>query len=106
MILSLSDAVAEVAMGVDGLFEDLPEVPVVAKVAKAAGAARLREPERDQVELRVVDLESLIGADHAARTFWAYVENLDFGALVATVRARTHTPGQAPVSPRLLVALL
>jgi transposase len=92
-------------MSGDGLFEDLPEVPVVAKVAKAAGAARLREPERDQVELRVVDLESLIGADHAARTIWAYVENLDFGALEATVRARTHTPGQAPVSPRLLLAL-
>ncbi len=88
----------------DGLFEDLPEVAVAA-VAKAAGAARLREPVRDQIELRAVDLEALIGADHAARTIWAYVETLDLGALEDTVRARSHTPGQAPVSPRLLLAL-
>jgi len=88
----------------DGLFEDLPEVAVAA-VAKAAGAARLREPVRDQIELRAVDLESLIGADHAARTIWAYVETLDLGTLEDTVRARRHTPGQAPVSPRLLLAL-
>ncbi len=89
-------------MSSDGLFEDLPEVPVM---AKAVGAARLREPVRDQIELRAVDLEALIGADHAARTIWAYVENLDLGALEETVRARAHTPGQAPVSPRLLLAL-
>jgi transposase len=60
---------------------------------------------RDRIELRAVDLEALIGADHVARTIWAYVETLDFGALEETVRARTHTPGQAPVSPRLLLAL-
>jgi transposase len=102
MILCRPDAVAKVAMVGDGLFEDLPEV---AAVAKAAGAARLREPVRDQIELRAVDLEALIGADHAARTIWAYVETLDLGALEDAVRARSHTPGQAPVSPRLLLAL-
>ncbi len=35
-------------MSGDGLFEDLPEAEV-AVVATAAGAARLREPVRDQV---------------------------------------------------------
>ena len=102
MILSLMDAMVGVAMCDVGLFEDLPEVPVA---AKAAGAVRLRDPVRDQIELRAFDLEALIGADHAARTIWAYVETLDFSALEETVRARTHTPGQAPVSPRLLLAL-
>ena len=89
-------------MGKDGLFEGLPEVE---PVAKAAGKPRLRQPVRDQIELRAVDLEALIGADHPARTIWAYVEQLDFSALEEMVRARTHTPGQAPVSPRLLLAL-
>ena len=89
-------------MGRDGLFEDLPEVE---PTAKFVGAPRLREPVRDQIELRAVDLEALIGADHPARTIWAFVENLDLGALEQTVRARTHPPGQAPVSPRLLLAL-
>ncbi len=86
----------------DCLFEDLPEVLAV---AKPAGRPRLREPERDQIELRVVDLDALIGSDHPARVIWAYVERLDLSALEEPVRARAHTPGQAPVSPRLLLAL-
>jgi len=89
-------------MGEDGLFDDLPACAVE---EKAAGKPRLREPVRDQIELRAVDLDALIGADHAARTIWAYVERLDLGALEEGVRARTHTPGQAPPTPRLLLAL-
>jgi transposase len=65
----------------------------------------LREPERDQIELRAVDLDSLIGAEHPARVIWAYVAKLDLSALEEAVRAREHTPGQAPASPRLLLAL-
>jgi transposase len=73
--------------------------------AVAAGNARLREPVRDQVELRAVDLDSLIGPAHPARTIWDYVERLELRSLEEAVRAREHTPGQAPVSPRLLLAL-
>jgi hypothetical protein len=36
---------------------------------------------------------------------WAYVQRLDVSALEETVRARAHGPGQAPVSPRLQLAL-
>jgi hypothetical protein len=43
-------------MARDGLFGDLPERP--AAEAKGAGAPRLREPIRDQIELRPVDLDS------------------------------------------------
>lgn len=86
----------------EGLFEDLPEV---LGPAKASGKPRLREPVRDQIEMRVVDLDALIGSDHGARVIWAYVERLDLSALEEAVRARAHTPGQAPVSPRLLLAL-
>jgi len=89
-------------MGRDGLFDDLPETT---SVAKAAGKPRLRTPVRDQIELRAVDLDALIGSDHAARVIWAYVERLDLSVLEEAVRARTHGPGQAPVSPRLFLAL-
>jgi transposase len=89
-------------MAREGLFEDLPEQP---GPERAAGRPRLREPERDQIELRAVDLDSLIGAEHPARVIWAYVEKLDLSALEEAVRAREHTPGQAPASPRLLLAL-
>lgn len=88
----------------NGLFEDLPESKREG-LAKVAGAPRLREPVRDQVELRAVDLEALLGADHPARMIWSYVSGLDLRELEEGVRARAHTPGQAPVSPRLLLAL-
>jgi transposase len=87
----------------DELFPYLP-VQMNARAVEA-GDARLREPVRDQVELRALDLDSLIGPAHPARTIWDYVQRLDLQALEEAVRAREHTPGQAPVSPRLLLAL-
>jgi hypothetical protein len=47
----------------------------------------------------------LLPGDHPARIIWAYVQKLDLSALEETVRARVHGPGQAPISPRLQVAL-
>lgn len=91
-------------MSGDELFDDLPE-DGRAGARPAAGKVRLREPERDQIELRAVDIDSLIGLDHAARVIWAYVEKLDLSALEAAIKAREHTPGQAPATPRLLLAL-
>jgi len=69
------------------------------------GKVRLREPARDQIELRAVDIDSLIGAEHPARVIWAYVEKLDLSALEDAIKAREDRPGQAPASPQLLLAL-
>jgi transposase len=90
-------------MADEPLFEDLPENEPVK--AGWTGPPRLREPVRDQVELRAVDLEALLAAEHPARVIWAYVEKLDLSALEERVQARAHGPGQAPPSPRLLLAL-
>jgi transposase len=90
-------------MSGDELFSDLP----IQRDLRAAdpGQARMREPVRDQIELRAVDLEGLVAAEHPVRVIWAYVERLDLGELEEAIRARTHTAGQAPASPRLLLAL-
>jgi transposase len=90
-------------MAGDELFDDLPEQTI--PQAFDAGRPRLREPVRDQIELRAVDLDGLIGADHPARVIWDYVQRLDLSSLEQAVRAREHIPGQAPASPRLLLAL-
>jgi transposase len=90
-------------MAEEELFEDLP-VQTISRTSDP-GHPRLREPVRDQVELRAVELDQLIGAEHPARVIWDYVRGLDLEALEQSVRAREHTPGQAPVSPRLLLAL-
>ena len=104
MVIALGkDSLAGTVMAGEELFEDLPETPVTG--SRAAGEARVREPVRNQIELRAVDLDSLIGADHPARAFWAYVQRLDLGDIEDAIKARQHTPGQAPPSPRLLLAL-
>jgi transposase len=90
-------------MSGDELFSDLP----VQRNLRAAdpGQPRMREPVRNQIELRAVELEALVAAEHPVRVIWAYVEQLDLRALEEAIRARTHTAGQAPASPRLLLAL-
>jgi transposase len=90
-------------MASDELFSALPEQSK--PQTREGGRARLREPVRDQIELRVVDLDGLIGAEHPARVIWDYVQRVDLRRLEQAVGAREHTPGQAPVSPRLLLAL-
>src|SRR3989440_2379975 len=102
-VIRLSQQFGAAAMSGDELFPHLP-VQMNARAVET-GDARLREPVRDQVELRALDLDGLIGPAHPARTIWDYVQKLDLQALEEAVRARQHTPGQAPVSPRLLVAL-
>jgi len=63
------------------------------------------KPVRDQIELRAVDIDSLIGQDHLARLIWAYVVALDLRELEDRIKAREYTPGHPPASPRLLLAL-
>ena len=74
-------------MAREGLFEDLPEQASSTEHG-LAGRPRMREPVRDQIELRAVDLDSVIGADHPARVFWAYVQRLDLRELEDAIKAR------------------
>ena len=87
-----------------GLFEELPETER-AEPGIAGGKPRLREPVRDQIELRVMDIDSLIGSDHPARIIWGYVERLDLGELEDAIKAREGMPGGPAIAPRLLLAL-
>lgn len=101
---STEGELVEVLMAEKELFEGL--APKVAPTVElGAGRPRMREPERRQVEWRSVDLDSLLSADHPARVIWRYVEQLDLSVLEEAIQAREHTPGQAPASPWLLLAL-
>ena len=84
------------------LFEGMPEQ---AGPQRPVGKPRLLEPMRDQIELRSMDIDSLIGEDHAARLIWAYVEQLDLRELEDAIKAREGTPGHPAITPRLLLAL-
>jgi len=92
-------------MAGEELFESLPEHERAPCDGRGRGAPRMREPQRDQIELRAVDIESLIGEDHPARVLWAHVERLDLRELEDRIKAREDMPGHPATSPRLLLAL-
>src|SRR4051812_11057293 len=71
----------------------------------SAEEARLLLPNRNQVELRAVDLEALLEPDHLARLVWGYVERQDLSALYAAIKARGSAPGRKAIDPRVLFAL-
>ena len=84
------------------LFDALPEQPAP---ERPLGKPRLLEPKRDQVELRSMDIDSLIGADHPVRVIWDYAEAVDLHELEDAIKAREGTPGHPAITPRLLLAL-
>jgi transposase len=96
-----------------GLFEDLPDVDQrqvdeaqqARMAARRRGAARLLQPNRNQIELRASDLESLLGEDHLARLVWGYVERQDLSRLTEAIKARGSNAGRAAIDPRILFAL-
>jgi transposase len=92
------------------LFEDLrvPAAPVAtAAAAKSAAATRARVvmPNRQQVELRPMDLESLLPAGHRARVVWAWVVAQDLGAMYAAIKVREGGVGRSAIAPEILFAL-
>jgi transposase len=62
-------------------------------------------PNREQVELRAVDLEGLLPMDHPARAVWEFVESLDLGPLYAQVEAVEGRAGRPATDPRIYLAL-
>lgn len=73
--------------------------------AAAKAAPRIRTPNRGQIELRSVDLESLIAPDHRVRVVWDFVVGLDLQDFYAKIRAVEGGPGRDATDPRVLLAL-
>jgi transposase len=92
-------------MAGDELFGELPEQAKPQTDTAPFEKLRLREPKRDQIEWRAVDIDSLIGDDHLARMIWAFVELLDLSELENRIKARGSKPGHPTITPQLLLAL-
>jgi transposase len=88
----------------DTLFP-LPESEPKPAAPVAPGAPRLVMPNRAQMELRPVDLESLLPMDHPARAIWDFVESLDLSPLYAEVEAVEGRAGRPATDPRIYLAL-
>lgn len=83
----------------------LPASSESAERPKPQGVPRLVVPNRAQIELRAVDLESLLPPDHAARAVWEFVESLDLSPLYAKVHSVEGGAGRPAIDPRIYMAL-
>jgi transposase len=77
----------------------------LAQPADTGAVPRVLWPQRDQVELRAVDLESLLAPDHPARTVWAFVQALELAPLYARIKSVAGRGGAPAIDPAILVAL-
>ena len=68
-------------------------------------AARVLLPNRNQLELRASDLESLVPPGHRARLVWGYVERQNLEGLYAGIKAVEGGVGRAAIAPEILYAL-
>jgi transposase len=88
------------------LFATLPEsAAVIQSGASEQGAPRVLWAERNQIELRAMDLESTIALDHPARSVWAFVERLDISALYGAIGSVEGRAGRAAIDPKILLTL-
>jgi transposase len=66
---------------------------------------RVRTAQRNQLEMRAVDLESTLPDDHVARSIWAFVERMDLSRFYARIKADAHTVGRPATDPKILLAV-
>lgn len=67
--------------------------------------ARVKLPQRDQVQWRDASLDQLIPRDHRVRSVWAYVDSLDLKPLYRKIQAVEGGVGRDAVDPKILMAL-
>ena len=70
-----------------------------------AGAARFLRADRAQLHWDLLDLESLLPADHRARIVWQFVAGVDLSPLYEAIGSREGEAGRPPPDPAVLLAL-
>jgi len=65
----------------------------------------LRRINREQMMWRAVDVERLIGDEHAARAIWELVGRLDLEGFYASIECSAEEGGRPAYDPRLLISL-
>jgi transposase len=98
------------ALPMKGEAAEVVEARRAARKAKRAAAAQKAKPrlvtvDRSQVELRPLDLDSLIPSTHRARAVWAFVERLDLSKFYEPIKARGSLAGRSATDPKVLMAL-
>jgi transposase len=82
-----------------------PEPEPEAQPAAGERKARFKLIERHQLLWRPVDVEQLVGPDHAVRAIWDLVSERDLGAFHERVQALEGVAGRPAYDPQLLISL-
>jgi transposase len=75
------------------------------KHSSSAGVARVKRPQRQQIEWRPVALDQCLPSDHQARVVWQYVDALDLSSLYEKIKAVAGAVGRDAVDPKILLSL-
>ncbi len=71
----------------------------------SSAAARVRRPERLQVEMQFYSLDQMLPSDHRARVVWMFVKSLDLTLLYEKIKVTDCTSGRSATAPEIFVAL-
>ena len=67
--------------------------------------ARVRRPERFQVEMHLKCLDEMLPRDHRCRIVWKFVSSMDLEPFYAEIRVSDSQPGRTAIAPEILFAL-
>lgn len=93
--------------GQGGLFGEAAGAPGASRASLPVrrAPARVMSAQRNQVELRAVDLDVMLAGDHPARSVWAFVQALDLAPLYAQIKSLEGGRGAPAIDPAILAAL-
>lgn len=66
---------------------------------------RCVEIDRQQLVMRTIDVQALIGEDHPARALWQITGELDLSEFYAPIKSLADGPGRSCFDPRLLICV-
>lgn len=75
------------------------------KAPGRVGELRVRKPVRNQAEMVVRDMDSLIAEDHPVRAIWEFLNKLDLAAFYASIKVDFNQPGRPASDPQVILAL-
>ena len=95
----------EILPGCESVISTEGEREAEVRPTEAVGKPRYEVIDREQLCWRRVDVERLIGEEHAARAIWEFVGKLDLSRYSEEARALEGQAGRPGWEPRLLISL-
>jgi len=90
------------ALPIDDTAKDEPEDIVIVSRQEEV---RVKKPVRNQAEMVIRDLDSMIDDTHTVRAIWEFIGKLDLSAFYRTIKVTSNQPGRPASDPRVLLAL-